>query len=460
MSATEPVPAKASGGGGPPAGARAAAIVRWVLVAAVATAAAGSIASYRGIGHSPAAASKAATLFACPMHPRIVQDHPGECPICGMTLVPSVHATAPGTGDEPGRTGVPGLVPIDLGAERIQLGGIRTAPVTREALGGVLRATGVVAPSEGGLAQIIVRFAGWIGKLAVAETGQRVRRGQVLASIDSPDITRAEEELLLSHSWSAGPLPARERDALPAAPGASDLGASARRRLELFGISAAEIDEVLRNGKASDSVAVRSPVDGYVINKTAVAGMSVQPGSVLFDVADLSQVWVTAEIGELDIARVRIGQKARLALAAFPGETQTGSVQFIAPIVDTQSRTLRVRLVFKNRFDGSGPRLRPGMYGAVTIDVPAAASGLAVPAEALVDTGQAQYVFVARPGGRFEPRAVTAGARRGDRVQVTSGLREGETVVTTGNFLVDSESRLRAAFEGQGAAHTAAAGAR
>ncbi|HVR64216.1 MAG TPA: efflux RND transporter periplasmic adaptor subunit, partial [Polyangia bacterium] len=369
-------------------------------------------------------------------------------------------AAAPAAAAQPG---VPGLAPIDLGAERIQLGGIRTATVTREALGGTLRATGVVAPSERGLAQINVRFAGWIRSLPVAETGARVRRGQVLATIDSPDVTRAEEELLLSRSWSgAGPQPARARDDLPATPdasGAADLGASARRRLELLGISGAEIDEVLRAGKARDTIGVRSPVDGYVINRTAVAGMAVQPGSVLFDVADLSQVWVTAEVSELDIGRVRVGQKARLELAAFPGEAQLGSVQFIAPVVDTQSRTLRVRLVFKNRFDGSGPRLRPGMYGAVTIDGPAA-SGLAVPAEALVDTGQAQYVFVARPGGRFEPRAVTVGARRADRVEIKSGLRDGETVVTTGNFLLDSESRLRAAIEGQGGGQTAGAGAR
>ena len=439
--------------GGPPRGARAAAIVRWCLVAAMAVAAVGSIVSYPGLVHSHAGSAEAATLYTCPMHPQVIQDHPGECPICGMTLVPKPRASAPRTNDKsrdkPAAkpSTVPGLAPVELQADRVQLGGIRTAPVTREALGGALRATGVVAPSERGQAQIIVRFAGWIRKLPVAETGERVRRGQVLALIESPDVTRAEEELLLTRSWqSGGALPAPSRDG--AALAVTDIGANARRRLELLGISAAEIDDVVSKGKASDTVAVRSPVDGFVINKGAVAGMAVSPGSVLFDVADLTQVWVTAEVSEMDLARVRVGQKARLELAAFPGETQVGTVQFIAPVVDTQSRTLRVRVVFKNRFDRSGPRLRPGMYGTVLIDVPGATT-LTIPAEALVDTGQAQYVFIARAGGRFEPRAVKVGARRAGRVEILSGLADGEIVVTTGNFLVDSESRLRAAIEDQ-----------
>jgi Cu(I)/Ag(I) efflux system membrane fusion protein len=185
-----------------------------------------------------------------------------------------------------------------------------------------------------------------------------------------------------------------------------------------------------------------------VVGKNAVAGVAVEAGSVLFEVADLTQVWVTADIYQQDIARVRVGQRARLELASYPGEMQTGKVTFIYPILDSGNRTLRVRLELKNTLDRNGPRLRPGMYGTVDLDLPST-TGLTVPSEAVVDTGETHYLFVSRDGGRFEPRMVRVGAHLNDKVEILSGVAEGETVVTTGNFLVDSESRLRAAIEGQ-----------
>jgi Cu(I)/Ag(I) efflux system membrane fusion protein len=326
---------------------------------------------------------------------------------------------------------------------------MRTAVARRETLGGELRAVGTVAASERSQAQITTRFAGWVQKLAVSETGVRVRRGQILASIYSPDVLRAEQELLVARGWGAaadaggGGGPPHAHDSLT-----RGIDADARRRLELLGVSAPEIDDLLRAGKPGDAVDIRSPVDGYVVAKNAVAGVAVQPGTVLFEVADLSRVWVTADVAELDIARVRVGQTARFEPAAFPGEMQSGRVQLISPVLDAQNRTLRLRLELKNRFDASGPRLRPGMNGTVHLDLPAS-SGLMVPAEALVDTGEARYVFVARGGGRFQPRRVQVGARTGDKVEILSGVADGETVVTTGNFLLDSESRLRAAIEGR-----------
>jgi membrane fusion protein, copper/silver efflux system len=300
--------------------------------------------------------------------------------------------------------------------------------------------TGVVAANEKGLAQITARFAGWIQKLSVSTTGERVHRGQVLATIYSPDVLRAEQELLVASGWAQG----TDNSGM-------DLAANARRRLELLGISPQEIDQVVRAGKASDAVPIRSPVDGYVVSKNAVVGVALQPGTVLFEVADLSNVWVTAEVYELDVSRVSVGQRARFELASYAGEIHTGKVQFVYPILDSQSRALKVRLEFRNRSDRSGPRLRPGMYGTVYLDLPAT-SGLMVPAEAVVDTGEMQYVFVAKEGGHFEPRPVKVGARAQGRAEIVSGVAEGEKVVTTGNFLIDSESRLRAAVEGQTAA--------
>jgi membrane fusion protein, copper/silver efflux system len=431
---------------GPPRGVKTMSIVRWVLVAITALIAVGSILITSGVHFGGAKSVAPVQLYTCPMHPAIVQDHPGECPICGMTLVPKAQGTAPRPAAD-AKPAVAGLAAVDLTPERIQLIGMRTATVKREEIGGELRTVGVIGANERGLAQINTRFAGWIQKLLVSETGERVRRGQALATIYSPDVLRAQQELLVARGWntpgSAGAKPTHEHDGF-----AAGLDASARSRLELLGISGQEIDEVLRTGKAVEAIAIRSPVDGYVVAKSAVVGVAVQPGTVLFEVADLSRVWVTAEIYEQDFSRIHVGQQARLQLTSSPAETHTGKVSFIYPIVDAGSRTLRVRLEFKNKIDRDGPRLKPGMSGTVYLDLPRT-TGLMAPAEAVVDTGEMHYVFVAKEGGHFEPRVVKVGARLKDRVEILSGVSEGETIVTTGNFLIDSESRLRAAIEGQ-----------
>jgi Cu(I)/Ag(I) efflux system membrane fusion protein len=422
-----------------PRGVRTMAAARWVIVALAAVVAIVAIVGYVGRGGKPGAGVQ---LYTCPMHPAIVQDHPGECPICGMTLVPkaAVRAHAPSDGGAP----VPGLVGVELTPERIQLIGMRTAPVKREAVGGELRTVGVVAPSERGLSQITTRFTGWVEKLLVPATGERVRRGQVLATIFSHDVLQAQQELLVTRGWNE-PRPEPGHDHLGMT---SSLGESAHQRLLLLGISAQEIDEILKSGKPLRDIPVRSPADGYVVGRNVVVGSTVQAGTVLFDIADLSTVWVNADVYEQDLGRVAVGQAARFELPAFPGQVHQGRVQFISPVLDSQNRTLRVRIELKNRFDKSGPRLRPGMYGSVALSLPAQ-TGLMVPAEAIVDTGELRYLFVARPGGHFEPRRVQLGAHVGEKVEVLSGVNEGETIVTTGNFLIDSESRLRSAIEGR-----------
>jgi Cu(I)/Ag(I) efflux system membrane fusion protein len=436
---------------GPPRGVAPMAIVRWILVLLTALVATGSILSFAGVHLGSDRGASSGQVYYCPMHPSVVQDHPGECPICSMTLVRKTAgkanpSAASGAGKTARAAGVPGLADVDLPPERIQLIGMRTATVKREAIGGDLRTVGVVAADERGLAQINTRFGGWIQKLLVSETGERVRRGQVLATIYSPEVFRAEQELLLAHGWNFPPAgdakPTHDHEEF-----AGGLDASARRRLELLGIAPQEIDEMLRTGKAAEAIPIRSPVDGFVVGKNAVAGVAVQSGAVLFEVADLTQVWVTADIYEQDISRVRVGQRARLELASYPGEMQTGKVTFIYPILDSASRTLRLRIELKNKSDRNGPRLRPGMYGTVYLDLPST-TGLTVPAEAVVDTGERHYLFVSKEGGRFEPRMVKVGAHLKDKVEILSGVAAGETVVTTGNFLIDSESRLRSAIEG------------
>lgn len=432
----------------PPPGVPAMSLVRWTLVVFMALVAFASVlygvGAFDRLGKGPAGGPGAAakrTLYHCPMHPSIVQDHPGECPICSMSLVPFTeggagHAT-PDAAAAGGLAAPPGLVPIELSPERIQLTGMRTARVSREPLRTELRTPGTIAASERGQAEINTRFAGWIQQLLVAETGRAVRKGEALATIYSPDVLRAEQELLTARKWSADPPGAAT------AGGPADLADDARKRLELLGVAATDIEELLRTGQPHRSITIRSPVSGTVVRKSAVAGTYVQPGSELYAVADLSTVWILAEVEEQAVGRVRLGQGARLEVPAYPGQTFKGRVQFVSPVVDAGSRTLRVRVELRN----PGGRLKPGMYGSVFLDLPRA-DALVVPTEAVVDTGDVQYVFVARGAGRFEPRRVRVGAREEGRAQILEGLADGETVVTTANFLIDSESRLRAALEG------------
>lgn len=460
-----------------PAGVKTMALVRWILVVAMAVAAGLAWASYSGVLAQVGGAEQ--QLYHCPMHPSVIQDHPGECPICGMDLVPVADHGAPGekavaghgghdhgaapAGDPDGdyacpmkctdfrtddpnercpecgmklekvdeapKAGVPGLVPVMISDERVQLIGMRTATVGEATLASELRTVGFVAADEEKLVRVHTRFSGWIESLPVAETGRKVKQGETLATIYGPELYAAQQEFLASRGWSGE--------------GAAPLANDARRRLELLGIAGRDIDAIEKSGEPLRAIPIRAPAAGVVVRKNAVQGAFVQPGAELFELADLSRVWVLADVYEHELGRVKPGGVARLQLSAYPGETFEGKVGFVYPTLDPSTRTLRVRVELANR-DG---RLKPGMYGDVTLSL-GEAKGLSVPREALVDTGEVQYVFVAKREGVFEPRRVKVGVRAGERVQVLEGLAAGETVVTTGNFLLDSESRLRAAVEG------------
>jgi len=481
----DPGGALPQGAEAPPQGVRTMAIVRWALVGLVAVAAVGSWVHY-GAGSR---AVRSATPYHCPMHPSVVQDRMGACPICGMDLVlvaagtraPAPPSQAGGTaagapaaqgrfwcpmhpevgsddpearcekcggmklvprpdgsaGPRPGTSqgeSPPGLVPIDVSAERTQLMGMRTAQVKRERAAGRLRAAGVVSASEGRVTVVTSRFTGWIEELKVAQNGQRVTKGQVLATAYGPELVTAQQVFLNAARWNAGAA---------ASPGAPGPITDARRRLELLGIDPRDIDDLAARGQPASSLPIRSPASGYVAKRSALPGLYVQTGTELFQIADLSTVWVIADLHEHEMGRVQVGQRARLELSAHPGEAFAGRVEFVYPALNPDTRTLQARLEFRN----PGLRLRPGMYGEVSIEIPAT-EGLYVPADAVVDTGDHQYVFLSRPGGRFEPRIVKLGARDEGRVQILAGVSEGDLVVTTANFLVDSESRLRAAIEG------------
>jgi Cu(I)/Ag(I) efflux system membrane fusion protein len=289
---------------------------------------------------------------------------------------------------------------------------------------------------------VTARYTGWIESVAVDETGRLVEKGEVLATVYSPELSAALQSAVAATRWSgmAGPAQAGQPSA------ASDARREAGRRAELLGLSREDVEAITSaGGEIPQTVPIRSPVRGHVARKSALRGLYVSPGTELFQISDLSTVWAVADVHEAEIGRVRVGQRAELELQAWPGERFKGKVTFVSPALAAGSRTLQARIELRN----PGMKLRPGMFGDVTLDL-GARTAVTVPADALVDTGEDQYVFVSRGSGRFEPRRVRAGWRGGGRVAILDGIAEGERVVTTANFLLDSESRLRAAIEGFG----------
>lgn len=367
-------------------------------------------------------------VYTCPMHPEVEQEGPGKCPTCGMHLV---RRDPPGEGhpvQPPPGAGVPGLTEITIAPERLAKIGVRTAPVELGTLQGTVRTVGVVAADERKRAVVQTRFSGWIEELLVNETGARVKAGQPLVKIYSPEVYQAQIEYLNAVRWGEG------------------LDAPAEERLRLLGVAGADLAALRKSGKAEPSMVLRAPSNGYVIQKGAVVGSYVSPGTVLFEVSDLSRVWVVADIYEQDIGQVKVGTKATFAASALPGDRFVGKVSFVYPVVDPSTRTMKVRL----EIDNKEISLRPGMFGDVRLETPGR-SGRIVSRDAVIETGDHVYTLVARGGGRFEPREVHILGRSGEHVLV-EGVEAGEQVVTSAGFFIDSESRLRAALSGMGSA--------
>lgn len=385
---------------------------------------------HRDVAAAPAPAQAApAHLWICPMHATIVRDHPGECPICGMKLVP-LEKVGPTT--QPAK--VEGLAAVTIDPARQQLMGLRTAPVEKGAIGAVWRTVGRVAIDETRVRHINVKVSGFVERVFVDFIGKSVSRGQPLFTFFSPDLVAAQEEYLLAlrtQKTLGGSLV-----------GSGDsLLAAARRKLQLWDIPAADIARLEQTGEVVKSVTLRSPISGVVVKKDVVDGMQLPAGAMPYEIVDLSTVWVLADVYESDLGRVKTGMPARLTLKAFPQKTFEGRVAFIDPLLDPRTRTVKVRLAFSNR---SGD-LRPEMFGEVVLRGEAR-EGLRIPADAVIRSGTRSVVFVALGDGKFQPRDVQVGDSDGPNLEVVGGLTEGELVVTRANFLVDSESRLRASL--------------
>jgi Cu(I)/Ag(I) efflux system membrane fusion protein len=417
------------------------AIIRWVILAGVVLAALYTLSLAFLPARSSAAASKDehaghehAGKYYCPMHPQIVSDQPGQCPICSMSLVP-MKASGSKTTAASDAPAVSGLASVEAPADRVQAIGIRVEAAQRSALAPSLRAVARIAADESRLARIHVRFSGYVEKLFVAEQGAPVKKGQPLAAIYSDEVFRIEQELLQAKDWGDG------------------LAERARRRLGVLGIGADEIAATVKRGKASEVVTIRSPVAGYVVGLNVVQGDRVDPDRELFDVADLSRVWAIGDVYERDVGRVKPGLAAALTLDAYPGKRFDGRIEYVYPRLEPETRTLPVRVAFAN----AQGALKPGLFGTVEIGLPAK-TGVTVPSEAVIDTGDRRYVFVETAPGHFDPRVVTAGERSGERIEILDGVAAGERVASSGNFFIDSESRLKASIAQAPSAAPAAVG--
>lgn len=382
-----------------------------------------------------------------PMVAGYKSDKPGKSPFMDMDLVPVYEDGSSGETKEHAAAGdsaaVKGYTAVNLSTERQQAIGVRLGKAEVRDLTKTIRTVGRVTFDETLNHQIHAKFEGYVERLYVDFTGKPVRKGQPLLSIYSPELLATEQEYLLAFrarrqfQGSSNPYLAR---------GGVDLLDSARQRLLLWDISPGQIAELERTGKPEKALTLYSPVDGFVMSKNAVQGARVMPADTLFEIAGIRDVWVQADIYESEAPFVALKQAARMSLSYFPGRVWTGKVAFIAPVLDEKTRTVKVRIEFQNP-DGA---LKPEMYADVTLEKPLGRV-LTVPDGAVLSTGTRAIVFVAKGEGRFEPRVVQTGAKVDGYYEIREGIAAGDEVVTQANFLIDSESRLKAALAGMSA---------
>ncbi len=363
-----------------------------------------------------------------PMHPKYTSNKPGTAPDCGMDLLPKY------ADDQPAPM-APGSVMIS--SEKQQLIGVRTTEAKRESLVREVRTTGQITADETKIAHVHVKINGFIENVFVDYIGQLVKKGQPLFTLYSPDLVSTQEEYLIA---KRGEKTLGTSQFAEVAQGSQSLLRSTRERLKLWDISDDQIKKLDETGEVSRTLTFYSPMTGFVTDRKAFPQTSVTPDTELYTVSDFSTVWVNADIFEYEVPYVQLGQHAEMQLSYFPGKSWNGRVSFIYPTVDPVTRTVKVRLEFSN----PDFQLKPQMFADIDLKINYG-NQIVVPQEAVLDSGKEQRVFVAKGNGYFEPRKITTGAKLDGKVVVLSGLKAGETVVSSGNFLVDSESQLKSA---------------
>lgn len=368
-----------------------------------------------------------------PMHPQYKSDKPGIAPDCGMQLVPKYADETAAMGEMPAGT-------VQISPAKQQLIGVRTGVVAAEDMAQTIRATGIVELDETRVVRVHTRVSGWVRKVFVDYTWQHVQKGDPLFTLYSPELVSAQQEYLIARRaqsyLSSSPY-------AEAAQGSEALLRAARQRLKLWDVTDEQLAELEQRGAAQEELTIYAPAGGHVAERKVFLNQYITPDSELYTLADHSRVWAQVQLYEYESAGVRVGMPAAMSVEAYPGRLFPGRVAFIPPHMETETRTLPVRLEFENPEQA----LKPGMFATAELRV-ALGRQLVVPRDAVLDTGTRQLVFLAREGGYFEPRDVVIGARLGDRVVVLKGLNPGDTIATSAVFLLDSESRLKSAMEG------------
>lgn len=362
-----------------------------------------------------------------PMHPAYKSDKPGIAPDCGMALVPKY---ADKEKSMPMTVGT-----VTLNTEQQAQAGVRTVEVHRAPLIREIRTTAEIVADETRISKIHLKTSGFIDRVFIDSVGQLVHKGDPLFTLYSPDLVAAEEEYLIARRGSATLSTAPFEEIRQSS---ASLQASARQKLKLYDVSTSQIEQLDKTGKVAHDLTFYSPVAGFVTARNAYPQASITPETELYTISDLSSVWANADIFESEVPFVHVGQKVTLSLSYYPGKNYTGTISYIYPTVDPQTRIVKARVTLAN------PRfvLKPQMFADATLRVNYG-SPLLIPQEAVLNSGTTQQVFVVHSGGVFEPRRITVGPAIDGKVAVLSGLKEGEVVVSSGNFLIDSESRLK-----------------
>ncbi|WP_236994381.1 efflux RND transporter periplasmic adaptor subunit [Candidatus Methylomicrobium oryzae] len=360
--------------------------------------------------------------------------------LIALLFASSAYAEAQEHSAHGGHTIGNGMNTMTVSPERLQSIGVKFEEAHRHAVNKTIRTVGRVETDERRLARVNIKLEGWIDQLYVNTTGQKVKKGQLLFTLYSPELVATQEEYLLAVR-AAKTLGTSEFPEV--AEGARSILEVSRRRLQLWDIADYHIRDLERTGKVLKTLPFHAPLSGTVIEKTAVAGMRVMPGDMLYTIADLSKIWVLADIYEYELPLIQTGQTAQVSLSYAPQTVFTGRIAFVYPTVDPETRTAKVRF----ELDNPKELLKPGMYANVELAVPLG-ERLAVSKDAVLESGERQIIFIHHGDGQLEWRNVKIGLRGGDWVEIVEGLQEGEHIVTSANFLLDSESQLKSAVGG------------